>query len=89
MFHEIQELSTKNLRSNYTSMFNKYILYRNIFAHGILVYYVEKNIFYIEHKDPSTKKTAYAILADKSFLDFANEGNEVRNVLIEMDKKIK
>ena len=89
IFYDIEELSTKSFRSDYTSTFNKYILHRNIFAHGILVYSVVKDTYYIEHKDPSTKKTSYATLTDNSFIDFANKGSNVRKVLIEMDKKLK
>ena len=89
IFHDIPELSSKLLRDDYTSIFNQYILHRNIFAHGILVYSIVKNIFYIEHKDPASKKTAYAILKDNCFSDFVTKGNNVRKVLIEMEKKLK
>ena len=89
IFYDIPGLATKSLRSDFTSTFNNYILHRNIFAHGILVYWIVKNTFYIEHKDPATKKTSYAVLTDISFIDFATKGKKVKNILVEMDKKLK
>jgi hypothetical protein len=88
-FHCIEDLSSKSVRSEYTSAFHHYISQRNILAHGILVYSTTKDIFYIEHKDPTTKQTAYAILNENAFSEFNCAGNNIRDVLIKMDSLLK
>lgn len=70
MFHDIQELMTVRSRKKFTSLFYEYILDRNIFAHGIFVFCIIKNNFYIEHKRPATYETVYAVMTNETLSSF-------------------